>query len=162
MGYDTWHFTMAAKKFTDDWEAVYFLLSGRDQELFDKLNIPENIYEAKRRKKNNYRPFTLANWEEFLHPEHGSYCPEEGFDMYVFIRKFGFGFDKVFRQAGLCFEHEGDARCDVEWGWLGLELDEMGDDETKNEFRARVKGMLERYSGESLDDLEIVSFSFTG
>ena len=60
----------------------------------------------------------------------------------------------------LQFEYEGDARMDVESGWLGLKTSQMGGNETRNQFVDRVRGVLKTYSNQDAD-VEIASFSYT-
>ena len=55
---------------------------------------------------------------------------------------------------------EGDARMDVESGWLGLKTSQMGGNETRNQFVDRVRGVLRDYSNQDAD-VEIASFSYT-
>ena len=163
MGYETWGYTMIAKQFYNEWEAVCWLLKGGNQELFDAINIQDE-YDSywveddgeQVWKEKNTETLSQINWNKFLEE-----ADEEEADEDAFRKVFGFHHSSIVRKAGLSFEYEGDARFDVPHGWLGLSLDEMGDDETKNQFKARIKEIMERYSGESVDDLDVVSFSYT-
>ena len=171
MGYYTCSYTMVARQFTNQWEAAFWLISGRNEELFEMINTPaefDNIREK------NHQLLTQATWKNILEKEfiditsadwkiYFEWVDELSYqETYENIEKvFGFNAEEVIRKSGLSFQYEGDARYGISHGWLGLSLDKMGDDETKNQFIGRIQEIMERYSGRSINDLKVINFSYT-
>ena len=138
MGYYTQSHNMAATQFNDQHSAAMFLLEGRNQDLLGSLKITEQQLNAYAERQEN------GDW----------------LDESTFNETFGIWPDDVFSKVDLQFEYEGDARMDVENGWLGLKTSQMGGNETRNQFVDRVRGVLKTYSNQDAD-VEIASFSYT-
>ena len=138
MGYYTQSHNMAATQFNDQHSAAMFLLEGRNQDLLGSLKITEQQLNAYAERQEN------GDWLD------------EG----TFNETFGIWPDDVINKVELQFEYEGDARMDVESGWLGLKTSQMGGNETRNQFVDRVRGVLKTYSNQDAD-VEIASFSYT-
>ena len=138
MGYYTQSHNMAATQFNDQHSAAMFLLEGRNEDLLGSLKITEQQLNAYAERQEN------GDWLD------------EG----TFNKAFGIWPDDVFSKVELQFEYEGDARMDVESGWLGLKTSQMGGNETRNQFVDRVRSVLKTYSNQDAD-VEIASFSYT-